>query len=81
MSVFTNKPFSRLWHGRSRSGTYSGDFAGDAAPPFAELASGTESIPTAEELARIRYYHSKISIRDADFLVRVHMCIYLALLS
>ena len=73
MSVFTNKSFSRLWRGRSRSDANSGDFAGDAAPPFAELASGSDPNPTAEELARIRYYHSKMAIKDADFLVRVYM--------
>ena len=72
MSVFTNKPFSRLWRGRSRSETHpdSVDFVGDAAPPFMELASGTEPVPTAEELTRIRYYHSKIMVKDTEFVVR-----------
>ena len=84
MSVFTNKPFSRLWRGRSGSDALpnSVNFAGDAAPPFAELASGSEPIPTAEEVARIRYYHSKMAVRDADFVVRVYMClVFLTLLS
>lgn len=73
MSVFTNKPFSRFWNGRARSDSqpYPGDFVGDAAPPFAELASGSDPIPTAEELERIRYYHSKMAIKDADFVVSV----------
>ncbi|KAF9642692.1 hypothetical protein BDM02DRAFT_3132921, partial [Thelephora ganbajun] len=69
MSAFTNRPFSRLWHGKSRSDTHphSSDFVGDAAPPFAELASGLDPIPAAEELARIRYYNSKMAIRDTEF--------------
>ena len=35
-----------------------------------ELASGTEPVPTAEELTRIRYYHSKIMVKDTEFVVR-----------
>ena len=76
MSVFATKPFSRLWHGRSRSEsrTDPADFVGDAAPPFAELASGLEPVPTAEEVERIRYYHSKMTVRDAEFVVRAYSC-------
>ena len=72
MSISTNKPFSRLWNRRSRSNTHppSPDIAADATSPFAELASGSEPIPTTEERARIRYYHSKMTVRDADFVVR-----------
>ena len=72
MSTLASKSFSRLWRGRSRSETrsQSADFAGDAAPPFAELASGLESVPTPEELERIQYYHSRMTVRDADFVVR-----------
>ena len=72
MSSLANKSFSRLWRGRPRSQTppRTVDFVGDAAPPFAELASGSEPIPTPEELERIRYYHSKMTVRDADFVVR-----------
>ena len=72
MSALASKSFSRLWRGRSRSETRPQpvDFAGDAAPPFAELASGLESVPTSEELERIRYYHSRMTVRDADFVVR-----------
>ena len=72
MSALANKTFSRLWRGRSGSETrpQPTDFAGDAAPPFAELASGSESGPTPEELERIQYYHSRMTVRDADFVVR-----------
>jgi len=72
MSALANKSLSLLWRGRSRSETrsQSADFAGDAAPPFAELASGLESVPTPEELERIQYYHSRMTVRDADFVVR-----------
>jgi len=71
MSVFRNKSFSRLWHRRSRSDPE--DFVGDATPPFTELASVLEPVPTSEELARIRYYHSKITVRDAEFVVRMRI--------
>ena len=72
MSSLASKSLSRLWRGRSRSETRSQsvDFAGDAAPPFAELASGFESGPTPEELERIQYYHSRMTVKDADFVVR-----------
>ena len=78
MSVLGNKPFSRLWQGRSRSATQShtAGFVGDAAPPFTDLASTLEPVPTSEEMEKIRHYHSKMTTRDAEFVVRMHIFRY-----
>lgn len=78
MSALVKIPFSRLWRGRSRSGSnqYSADFVGDAAPPFTELASGSDPVPTSEELERIRYYHSKMTAKDSDYVVRVSRVLF-----
>jgi hypothetical protein len=76
MSVFANKPFSRLWNGKSKPDIYprTADFAGDAAPPFTELAeSGLGWVPASEELARILCYNSKITFKDSEFVVRVYV--------
>lgn len=71
MSVFANKPFSRLWPKRSKSVAHihPPDFVGGTAPPFVELTSGSETVPVAEELAKVRYYYSRMAVRDADFVV------------
>lgn len=83
MSVFTNRRFSRLWHKRSRTDTdiHSPKLVAEAAPPFDEFASSSEPIPTAQELARIRYYHSKMTVKDADFVVRIALSLSLSLSS
>lgn len=74
MSVFANTPLSRLWNGRSKpdvSHSRSTGFVGDAAPPFTELTEpGLGRVPTSEELTKIRYYHSKIAFKEAEFVVR-----------
>ena len=74
MGVFSNKHLSRLLNGRSSSDSppRSVDFAGDAAPPFAELASEFGRLPTPEELERIQYYNSKMAVKDTEFVVRIH---------
>ena len=79
MSVFANKPFSRLWNGRSRSDTHPRpvEFVRDATPPFTELAEpGLGRVPASEELARVSYYNSKIMVKDSEFVVRV--CVVVA---
>lgn len=34
-----------------------------------ELALGLKSVPTPEELEKIQYYHSRMTVRDTDFVV------------
>ena len=73
-------PFSHLWSGISGLGTppHSADFIGDASPPFTELTeSGYGLVPTSWELARIRYYHSKIRMKDSNSVVRILMIVLL----
>jgi hypothetical protein len=47
------------------------DSIGDTVPPFAELPPGLEPVSTIEELARIRYQHSKTTARDMEFVMCV----------
>ena len=84
MSVLANKPFSRLWNGRSKSNTHPlpAGSIGNAAPPFTELAeSGLGRVPTMEELTKVQYYHSKITFKNAQFVVRTSLRGFLTVIA
>ena len=62
---------------RTKVGNQPADSIKDTVPPFARLPPGLEPVSTIEELSRIRYQHSKMTVGDMEFL----MCVSRILVS